>query len=144
MKLLLWAMAGGALGSGARHAVNVGFGRWLGSGGFPWWTLSVNVVGCCLMGVLAEVLAQKVQGSLEMRTFFATGVLGGFTTFSAFSLDFATLAGRSEHLQAGVADFREMHPEPAVQPQPRFLLVDDDGLDRRAHVSKARMSHRPK
>ena len=101
MKLLLWAMAGGALGSGARHAVNVGFGRWLGSGGFPWWTLSVNVVGCCLMGVLAEVLAQKVQGSLEMRTFFATGVLGGFTTFSAFSLDFATLAGRSEHLQAG-------------------------------------------
>lgn len=101
MKLLLWAMIGGALGSGARHAVNVGFGRWLGSGGFPWWTLSVNIVGCCLMGVLVEVLAQRFHGSLEMRTFFATGVLGGFTTFSAFSLDFATLAGRSEYFQAG-------------------------------------------
>lgn len=102
MKLLLWAMVGGALGSGARHAVNVSFGRLLGSGGFPWWTLSVNVVGCCLMGILVEVLAQKLQGSLEMRTFLATGVLGGFTTFSAFSLDFAALAGRSEYLQAGM------------------------------------------
>jgi CrcB protein len=91
MKLLMWAMVGGALGSGARHAVNVGFGRWVGTGGFPWWTLSVNVVGCCLMGVLVEVLAQKFSGSQEMRTFFATGVLGGFTTFSAFSLDFAQL-----------------------------------------------------
>jgi CrcB protein len=100
MKLLMWAMVGGALGSGARHAVNVGFGRWVGTGGFPWWTLSVNVVGCCLMGVLVEVLAQKFSGSQEMRTFFATGVLGGFTTFSAFSLDFATLVGRNEQLQA--------------------------------------------
>lgn len=102
MKLLLWAMVGGALGSGARHAVNVGFGRWLGTGGFPWWTLSVNVVGCLLMGALVEALALKFAGSAELRTFFATGVLGGFTTFSAFSLDFATLAGRGEHLQAGL------------------------------------------
>jgi len=102
MKLLLWAMVGGALGSGARHAVNVGFGRWLGAGGFPWWTLSVNVLGCCLMGVLVELLAQKFSSSLEVRTFFATGVLGGFTTFSAFSLDFAALVGRHAYLQAGI------------------------------------------
>ena len=102
MKLLLWAMVGGALGSGARHAVNVGFGRWLGTGGFPWWTLSINIVGCFLMGALIEAMALRFSGSPELRTFFATGVLGGFTTFSAFSLDFATLAGRSEHLQAGL------------------------------------------
>jgi CrcB protein len=101
MKLLLWAMVGGALGSCARHAVNVGFGRWLGAGGFPWWTLSVNIAGCLLMGALIEALALRFSGSQELRTFFATGVLGGFTTFSAFSLDFATLAGRSAHLQAG-------------------------------------------
>jgi CrcB protein len=99
MKLLLWAMIGGALGSGARHVVNVGFGRWLGPG-FPWWTLFVNVFGCFLMGVLIESLALKLQGSLELRTFLATGVLGGFTTFSAFSMDFAHLVGRHEHLQA--------------------------------------------
>lgn len=101
MKLLMWAMVGGALGSGARHAVNVGFGRWAGSGGFPWWTLSVNVVGCCLMGVLVEVLAQKFSGSQEMRTFFATGVLGGFTTFSAFSLETLQLVQRGSIGAAG-------------------------------------------
>ena len=102
MKLLFLAMVGGALGAGARHTVNVGFGRWVGVSGFPWWTLSVNVLGCGLMGVLVEVLAQRYSSSLEVRTFFATGILGGFTTFSAFSLDFAALAGRHEYLQAGI------------------------------------------
>jgi CrcB protein len=101
MKLLLYAMAGGALGSGARHLVNVGFGRWLGAG-FPWWTLFVNVVGCLLMGVVIEVLAVKFQGSIELRTLLATGVLGGFTTFSAFSMDFAFLLQRQEHVAAAL------------------------------------------
>jgi len=99
VKLLLWAMIGGALGSGARHAVNIGFGRWLG-GGFPWWTLFVNVAGCFLMGITVEILALKLKGSLELRTFIATGILGGFTTFSAYSLDFATLLGRQQQLAA--------------------------------------------
>lgn len=100
MKLLLWAMIGGALGSGARHAINVGFGRWLG-GGFPWWTVFVNVVGCFLMGAAVEMLV-RLQGSGELRTFIATGVLGGFTTFSAYSLDFATLLGQHNVAAAGV------------------------------------------
>jgi CrcB protein len=99
MKHLLYAMAGGALGSGARHLVNVGVGRWLGPG-FPWWTFLVNIVGCCLMGVLVESLALKFQGSIDLRTFIATGILGGFTTFSAFSLDFAVLMQRHDHVQA--------------------------------------------
>jgi CrcB protein len=66
MKLLFYAMAGGALGSGARHLVNVGMGRWLGPG-FPWWTFCVNVTGCFLMGVLIESLALKFQGSTDLR-----------------------------------------------------------------------------
>jgi CrcB protein len=101
MKLLLLAATGGALGAGARHLVNVGFGSWLGVGtGFPWHTLTVNVVGCLLMGVLVEVLALRLGGSLELRTFLATGILGGFTTFSAFSLDFAQLVQRGDLAQA--------------------------------------------
>ena len=101
MKLLVLAMVGGALGSGARHLVNIGFGRWLGMG-FPWWTLFVNVTGSFLMGVLIEAFALKFQGSHEARTFLATGILGGYTTFSAFSMDFAHLMQRHDHLQAGL------------------------------------------
>ena len=95
MKLLLLAVSGGALGAGARQLVNVGFGSW-SDGGFPWATLTVNVVGCFLMGVLIETLALRFGGSLELRTFLATGILGGFTTFSAFSMDFAHLAQRGD------------------------------------------------
>jgi CrcB protein len=101
MKLLVWAMVGGALGSGARHLVNVGLGRWLGAG-FPWWTLFVNVTGSLLMGILIESFALKLQGSQELRTFLATGVLGGYTTFSAFSMDFAHLMQRHDYLAAGL------------------------------------------
>jgi CrcB protein len=101
MRLLVWAMVGGALGSGARHLVNIGFGRWLGAG-FPWWTVFVNVSGSFLMGVLIEALALKFQGSQDLRTFLATGVLGGYTTFSAFSMDFAHLMQRHDYLSAGL------------------------------------------
>jgi fluoride exporter len=101
MRLLVWAMVGGALGSGARHLVNVGMGRWLGAG-FPWWTLFVNVTGSFLMGVLIEAFALKFQGSQDLRTFLATGVLGGYTTFSAFSMDFAHLMQRHDYLAAGL------------------------------------------
>jgi CrcB protein len=99
MRLLLLAMAGGALGSGLRHGVNVGFGRWLGPG-FPWWTFFVNVTGCFLMGVLIEALALRASGSEDVRTLLATGVLGGYTTFSAFSLDFAHLVQRQDYVSA--------------------------------------------
>ena len=99
MKLLLYATAGGAIGTAARHLVNIGMGRWLG-GGFPWWTFFVNVTGCLLMGILIEALALKFHGSTEVRTLLATGVLGGYTTFSAFSMDFAFLMQRHEHVQA--------------------------------------------
>ena len=86
MRLFLLACAGGALGSGARYLVNTGVVRWLGLG-LPWATFSVNIVGSFLMGVVVELVALRLGGSLEARTFLATGILGGFTTFSAFSLD---------------------------------------------------------
>lgn len=99
MKLLLLASTGGALGAGLRHLVNAGFGRWLGVN-FPCATLTVNVAGCLAMGLLAAVLAARAGQSPEVRVFLATGVLGGFTTFSAFSLDFAGLVTREETLAA--------------------------------------------
>lgn len=101
MKFLLLAGAGGAIGSMLRHLANVGFGRWLGAG-FPWSTLLVNVVGSLVMGAAAELIARKLGGSLEMRSFLMTGILGGFTTFSAFSLDFASLLSRNEPIAAAL------------------------------------------
>ena len=58
---------------------------------FPWGTLAVNIAGCFIMGVFIEMLARRFNASNELRLFVATGILGGFTTFSAFSLDFAVL-----------------------------------------------------
>jgi CrcB protein len=101
MRLVLYAAMGGAIGTVARHFANVGFGRWLGSG-FPWSTLFVNVVGGFLMGALIEALALRYDGSLELRTFIATGFLGGFTTFSAFSMDAVLLMQRGETLTAAL------------------------------------------
>ena len=101
MRLLLYATAGGAIGTAARHLVNVGFGRWLGAG-FPWSTLFVNVVGGLLMGALIEALALRFDGSIELRTFLATGILGGFTTFSAFSMDVVLLMQRGETATAAL------------------------------------------
>lgn len=101
MKLLLLASAGGAIGAGARYLIGHAFAA-RGLIAFPWATLTINVVGCFLMGVLIELLAQRFQGSPELRTFLATGVLGGFTTFSAFSLEFATLFERGETTAAAL------------------------------------------
>jgi CrcB protein len=95
MKLLLLAAGGGALGSGIRYLVGKVFAH-QGLIDFPWATLSINRSGSFLMGVLIEVLALRFNASNEVRTFLATGVLGGYTTFSTFSLEFATLYERGE------------------------------------------------
>ena len=77
---------GGALGATARHGVNVGAARLLGPG-LPWATLAVNVAGSFLMGLLAAALGRDSAWA----PLLLTGVLGGFTTFSAFSLDAVVL-----------------------------------------------------
>jgi CrcB protein len=84
---------GGAVGSLLRHGVNHAAARWIGLS-FPWGTFFENVVGCALMGVAATWFGQKAGLSPEWRALVATGLLGGFTTFSAFTLDFAQLLGQ--------------------------------------------------
>ncbi len=90
---LLQVAAGGALGASARYLTGVGAVRLFGHG-FPWGTLIVNVVGSFLMVVLIVVLAQK--GGMRFAPFLTIGLLGGFTTFSAFSLDAVTLFERGQ------------------------------------------------
>ncbi|EKV29279.1 CrcB-like protein [Caenispirillum salinarum AK4] len=93
LKMLLAVAAGGALGSVGRYATGVLMGRLLGMG-FPWGTLTVNIVGSFLMGALIEWAALRGVMSQEARAFVFIGVLGGFTTFSSFSLDVAALVER--------------------------------------------------
>ena len=96
MPTILWVALGGAIGSAARYGVNVWSGRMLGSE-FPWHTFIVNVVGCFAMGVLVELTALKLNVGNDTRAFLTTGILGGFTTFSAYSLDFAVLVERKSY-----------------------------------------------
>ena len=94
MRLIVLVALGGAFGSVLRYGVNAAGLAWLGPG-FPWWTLAVNVVGSLVMGIVAAALLLR-GGSDELRALIGTGVLGGFTTFSAFSLDFSQLIERGE------------------------------------------------
>jgi CrcB protein len=89
----LLVFLGGGLGAALRHGVNIGSARWLGTS-FPYGTLTVNVTGSLVMGLLAAYLAFKGDASQSWRLFVATGILGGYTTFSAFSLDVALLYER--------------------------------------------------
>ena len=83
---------GGALGSVARHGVNVLVGR-LVHRPVPYATAAVNLAGCVVIGVLAGLLASnRLQMSQTVRAFVFVGVLGGFTTFSSFGLDTFTLS----------------------------------------------------
>ena len=95
MNNLLLVAAGGAAGASARHLVGVVSLRAFGSG-FPVGTMVVNIVGCLVMGIIAGLFATRIQGSESLRLLLATGFLGGFTTFSAFSLDFTVLWERGE------------------------------------------------
>jgi CrcB protein len=90
---------GGGLGAAARHGVNVLTARLLGTH-FPYGTLTVNVTGSVLMGLLAAYFAFKGDASQHWRLFMTTGILGGYTTFSAFSLDVALLYERGAILLA--------------------------------------------
>jgi len=84
------AALGGALGALARWGVAEALPR--EPGGWPWATLLVNVVGCLVLGVLIGRVLDRSPGSAWLRPFLATGVLGGFTTFSAFAVETVQLA----------------------------------------------------
>lgn len=98
MTRFLIVAAGGALGAMARY----GLGRLLPSSSWPWGTLAVNVVGGLAMGLLTGWLAFRGGAQAEsLRLFAAVGVLGGFTTFSAFSLETALMIERRDFAMAG-------------------------------------------
>lgn len=96
---LLHVALGGALGACARYLTGLATLRLIGPG-FPWGTLIVNVLGSFVMGLLVVALAH--WGANRMAPLLMTGVLGGFTTFSAFSLDAMTLWERGDSLAAAV------------------------------------------
>jgi CrcB protein len=84
---------GAGIGGAFRHAVNLAMLR-LGWASFPAGTMMINVIGSCLMGAIAEYFAMRSQLPQQWRLFLTTGILGGFTTFSAFSLEAALLYER--------------------------------------------------
>ncbi|MHA1133880.1 MAG: fluoride efflux transporter CrcB [Alphaproteobacteria bacterium] len=101
MQTLLFVAAGGALGASGRYLVGIASGRLFGLD-FPWGTLIVNVLGCLVMGLLIEAMALRWTVHNDLRAFLAVGLLGGFTTFSAFSADFGLLFERDAYLSAGL------------------------------------------
>lgn len=86
---------GGGLGSMLRYFITVMSGRAWGTA-FPWGTFLINITGSTVMGLIAGYLAFKGEASQPWRVFLMTGILGGYTTFSAFSLDAALLYERGE------------------------------------------------
>src|SRR5471032_1196621 len=99
---MIWlaVAAGGALGSMARHGVNILFAHLL-ERAVPYATATVNVIGSATIGLLAALIATgRLHLSTEIRTFVFVGILGGFTTFSGFMLDTFTLGHGGDHALA--------------------------------------------
>ena len=86
MATLLWIMLGGAVGTGARYLV-AGLLNSADAGAFPYGTLTVNLVGCLLIGVLATLFGDATGTQAQLKLALIVGCLGGFTTFSAFGLE---------------------------------------------------------
>jgi len=95
MSNILLVAIGGAIGSVGRYLVGLWATRLVGPN-FPWGTLTVNVVGAFAIGLLVEMVARRFDASNEMRAFIVTGILGGFTTWSSFTLDTMVLFERGE------------------------------------------------
>jgi CrcB protein len=104
MALTLWIGLGGALGAMLRHFLNIWIARMAGSD-FPWHTMVINISGSFVMGLLISLMALRWNVGNDLRAFLTTGILGGYTTFSAFSLDFAVLVERKAFVLAGAYAF---------------------------------------
>jgi len=100
MRNLLLVMIGGAVGAGFRYQLSSVALRHMGPG-FPWGTLIANLLGGFLAGLLAAFLAGEGQQGEPLRLFLAVGVLGGFTTFSAFNVETVQMIQRGEAGLAG-------------------------------------------
>ena len=96
MQAYLLVFIGGGIGAALRHGVNVVLGRELGTA-FPFHTLFANVTGSLVMGVLAAYFGLRMGSPQWLRLFLTTGILGGYTTFSTFSLDSIVLWERGQY-----------------------------------------------
>jgi fluoride exporter len=92
---------GGGIGAALRHGINIAAARALGTG-FPYGTIIINIAGSLAMGLIAEYFALKGALPQHVRLFLTTGILGGFTTFSAFSLEAALLYERGQLAGAAI------------------------------------------
>ncbi|WP_020699321.1 fluoride efflux transporter CrcB [Reyranella massiliensis] len=97
----LVVFVGAGIGGAARHGMNIWVARLMGTH-FPWHTLVINILGSLAMGLVAGFFMERSDTTGHLRLFLATGVLGGFTTFSAFSLDAILLWERHEYLLASL------------------------------------------
>ena len=97
----LVVFVGAGIGGAIRHGLNMAIGRLMGTH-FPWHTFAINILGSLVMGLVAGWFTFRADPSGHVRLFLTTGILGGFTTFSAFSLDAALLWERHEHLLAAL------------------------------------------
>jgi CrcB protein len=95
-----WVAMGGAIGAAARYALSSWLLPYSLSSKFPWPTFAVNVLGCLMAGVLMAVMSKYEWNTPGVRLFLLTGVLGGFTTFSAFGLETFELIKRGEPAMA--------------------------------------------
>lgn len=98
-KYFIAVVVGGALGAAARYLIMIGIGHWFGHG-FPFATVVINIIGAFLLGSFVQISALFWSTSPELRIFITVGILGSFTTFSAFALDVYMLWGRGETIEA--------------------------------------------
>ncbi len=101
MQTLLLVATGGATGAVARYLLGSAAGRMMGHGGWPWGTFAANILGGLLMGVLVSVLALRGGADQEKwRLLLGVGLLGGFTTFSSYSLELVLMLQRRAYIEA--------------------------------------------
>ncbi|PZC47132.1 MAG: CrcB protein [Chloroflexi bacterium] len=91
MLIALLVGAGGFIGAIARYSIHLGYGKLLNDQWVPYGTLTVNVVGCLFIGLAAGLIDHKQVATAEMRAFILIGILGGFTTYSAFGYETISL-----------------------------------------------------
>lgn len=98
MNAIIYVMSGGAIGAAMRYGLSRALSA--SAGGWPWSTFIANIFGGLLMGVLAAWLVRGDGAAEPLRLFLGVGVLGGFTTFSAFSLEMAQMVQRGQGMMA--------------------------------------------
>lgn len=102
MKNYFFVFVGGGVGASARYWLSGSVYRWLGRSDFPYGTLTVNIVGCLVIGLLMSAMEDRFLVSPSLRIFLTIGILGGFTTFSTFSFETVALLRDTQFTEAFV------------------------------------------